>query len=132
MFQVFSEEKSGRSLDQQTFEHSVGTSTTNHSGDPPGQIQTTFTDISFHNLLVPSTTSDNLPAHSDDSLTSTVWPTFLNFPTEFEDGSWKCPLCTHTTPRIRQHFTKSHKDDIKDWRAVETFCDEKERSPKES
>merc|ERR1712020_714868 len=91
-------------IDSPTFVHSMEASTTNHSGDPPGPVQPTFSDISSHNLSTSST--------------SIVWPTLLNFPTEFENGWWKCPLCSETTPRIRQHLTKSHKGDIKDWRAV--------------
>ena len=138
MFQVSSGEKSGGGPDQPTFsdiistinstissttfDPSVGTSTTNHSGDPPGQIQPTFSDIPFHNFSIPSTTSDNLPKHSEDSLPNPVWPTLLGFPTEFKDGSWQCPFCSHSTPRIRQHLTK-HKDNIKDWSAAESFCD---------
>ena len=121
-FQVSSKEKSGGGPDQPTFsdnsfsisstissttfDASTGTSTTNHSEDPPST----------------STTSDNLPEHSDDSLTSVVWPTFLNFPTEFKDGTWKCPFCSDSAYRIKQHLTK-HKDNIRDWRAAESFCE---------
>ena len=47
----------------------------------------------------------------------------ITYPTEFEAGSWKCPLCSHITPRIRQHLTK-HKALINDWERAETFCKE--------
>ena len=53
------------------------------------------------------------------------WPEFHNngnsYPTEFEAGSWKCPLCSHITPRIRQHLSK-HKALINDWERAETYC----------
>ena len=53
------------------------------------------------------------------------WPAFHNngitHPTQFVAGSWKCPLCCHTPPRIRQHLI-SHKDLIQDWENVETYC----------
>ena len=52
-----------------------------------------------------------------------MWPTFQNFPTEFVDGSWKCPFCSCCTPRIRQHLTNKHKDDIAEKEAIDAFCD---------
>ena len=57
----------------------------------------------------------------------TVWPTFHNngndFPTEFEAGHWKCPLCSHKTPRVRQHLA-THKHLIDNWPAAEVYCEE--------
>ena len=57
----------------------------------------------------------------------TVWPAFHNnggsFPTEFEEGVWKCPLCSQCTPRIQQHLAR-HKDLIEDWAAAEVYCKE--------
>ena len=59
------------------------------------------------------------------------WPVFHNFgkifPTVFVPGtgSWKCPLCIQSTPRIRQHLEKNHKDKhIEDWKAAEKYCNE--------
>ena len=56
-----------------------------------------------------------------------VWPEFHNhgktYPTEFEGGSWKCPLCSYCTPRIQQHLA-NHKDLIQDWSLAEKYCKE--------
>ena len=58
---------------------------------------------------------------------SVKWPAFKNngmeYPTEIEADGWKCPLCSHTTPRIRQHLS-THKDIIVDWSAAEIYCEE--------
>ena len=55
------------------------------------------------------------------------WPAFHNngitYPTEFVAGSWKCPICCNTAPRIRQHLT-SHQDLVQDLEYVETYCKE--------
>ena len=57
----------------------------------------------------------------------TVWPPFHNkgstFPTEFDGGRWKCPLCHKNTPKMRQHLA-THKDIIDDWSAAEIYCKE--------
>ena len=57
----------------------------------------------------------------------TSWPTFHNkgstFPTEFDGGRWKCPLCHKNTPKMRQHLA-THKDIIDDWSAAEIYCKE--------
>ena len=53
-----------------------------------------------------------------------VWPKFHNFgntyPTEFEGGAWKCPLCSQKAPRIRQHLA-THKSLIEDWEHAEKY-----------
>ena len=53
------------------------------------------------------------------------WPAFHNngitYPTEFVAGSWKCPICCRTAPRIRQHLS-SHKDLVQDLECVESYC----------
>ena len=133
-FQVYSGERSTkrRASDHRTFseinysnESTISSSTTFDKPpakgcESPGPDGPTFSELNYINTIPISST----PLRSQDSLNDVVWPTFLNFPTEFEDGVWKCPICSHSTPRIRQHLTKNHKDDIKDWSAVETFCDE--------
>ena len=57
----------------------------------------------------------------------TVWPPFHNkgstFPTEFDGGLWKCPLCSLRRQRIWQHLT-THKDLIDDWTAAKIYCKE--------
>ena len=57
----------------------------------------------------------------------TSWPAFHNngntYPTEFNAGVWKCPLCHKSTPRIRQHLA-DHKDLIDNWTAAEVYCEE--------
>ena len=57
----------------------------------------------------------------------TSWPAFHNngntYPTEFNAGVWKCPLCYKSTPRIRQHLAH-HKDLIDNWTAAEVYCEE--------
>ena len=68
-----------------------------------------------------------LPPPANMRWMDTEWPAFHNngitYPTEFVAGSWKCPLCCHTAPRMRQHLT-SHKDLIQDFQFVETYCKE--------
>ena len=60
-----------------------------------------------------------------------MWPIFHNngvaFPTQFDadSGNWKCPFCDYSTPRIRQHLEKKHKDkDITNWESADNFCKE--------
>ena len=46
----------------------------------------------------------------------TEWPEFHNngvsYTTEFESNTWKCPLCSWVTGRIKQHLAAKHKDVI--------------------
>ena len=60
-------------------------------------------------------------------LESVKWPAFHNkgieYPTEVVDGRWKCPMCSHCTPRIRQHLA-THKSIIGDWTGAEIYCEE--------
>ena len=60
-----------------------------------------------------------------------MWPVFHNngaaFPAQFDacSGHWKCPLCDDSTPRIRQHLEKKHKEkDITNWETADNFCKE--------
>ena len=60
-----------------------------------------------------------------------MWPVFHNngvaLPTQFDAGSgnWKCPFCDYSTPRIRQHLDKKHKDkDITNWETADKYCKE--------
>ena len=53
------------------------------------------------------------------------WPVFIDsgkeLPTEFKEGSWKCPFCEDFwTVRIKQHL-KGHSKKTED---VEKFCTE--------
>ena len=56
-----------------------------------------------------------------------VWPEFRNngstFPTEFEAGLWKCPICSRSAARPSRHLA-THKDCIQDWTAAENYCKE--------
>ena len=56
-----------------------------------------------------------------------VWPEFHNngaiFPTEFEAGLWKCPICSRSAARPSRHLA-THKDCIQDWTAAENYCKE--------
>ena len=69
----------------------------------------------------------SLPPPAKTRRVDLEWPAFHNsgitYPTEFVAGSWKCPLCCHTTPRI-QHHLSSHKDIIENWESAEIFCKE--------
>ena len=68
-----------------------------------------------------------LPPPSKTRRIDLQWPAFHNngitYPTEFVAGSWKCPICCRTAPRIRQHLT-SHQDLVQDLEYVETYCKE--------
>ena len=68
-----------------------------------------------------------LPPPSKTRRIDLQWPAFHNngitYPTEFVAGSWKCPICCCTAPRIRQHLT-SHQDLVQDLEYVETYCKE--------
>ena len=70
---------------------------------------------------------DSLPPPAKTRRMDIDWPAFHNngitYPTEFVAGSWKCPLCCKTAPRIRQHLS-SHKDLIQDFECVETYWKE--------
>ena len=78
-----------------------------------------LTNPDFRNNI--ETQNLNKPDPGED----TAWPEFHNFdntyPTDFEDGVWKCPLCSHKTPRIRQHLA-THKSLIQDWGQAEKYC----------
>ena len=68
------------------------------------------------------------PAKKKTSSQSEIlWPEFHNrgqtFPTTFEAGKWRCPLCHKSTPRIRQHLS-THKALIDDWTFTENYCNE--------
>ena len=67
---------------------------------------------------------------SEDSLPGEkgiVWPMFhnngKNYPTQFEAGRWKCPICSDSALRIQQHLAK-HLDLIQDWAGVQKYCKE--------
>ena len=56
------------------------------------------------------------------------WPKFHNngvsYSTEFESNTWKCPLCSFVTGRIKQHLATKHKDLIHDWAGADQYCQE--------
>ena len=58
----------------------------------------------------------------------TEWPVLLingvRHNTEFESDTWKCPLCSWVTGRMKQHLLAKHQDVIQDWRVVEQYCKE--------
>ena len=56
-----------------------------------------------------------------------LWPEFhiegQTFPTTFEAGAWKCPLCSKCTPRIKQHLASAiHKAHVGNWAVIEDYC----------
>ena len=55
------------------------------------------------------------------------WPMLSDggkvLPTEFKEGSWRCPFCSKWTVRIKQHL-KTHSKEIQVWEDVEKFCSE--------
>ena len=76
----------------------------------------------------PESTQTTCSENSLPGEKSIVWPPFLyrgrTHPTEFEAGSWKCPICSKVTPKIRQHLT-SHEDLTTDeMDDAETYCTE--------
>ena len=95
-FQVYSGERStkGGASDHRTFselnfsnESTISSSTTFDKPpakvcESPGPAELTFSELNYINTTPISST----PLRSQDSLNDVVWPTFLNFPTEFEDG----------------------------------------------
>ena len=54
----------------------------------------------------------------------TGWPVLKDgdkmLPTEFKDGSLKCPYCHHWIVRIKQHLM-THLDKIQNWEDAENF-----------
>ena len=75
-----------------------------------------------------SESSQDSPLPPPAKRRKTEWPEFLNngvsYTTEFESNTWKCPLCSCITGRIKQHITAKHRDLIRDWEKVEQYCRE--------
>ena len=92
----------------------------------------TFASLTFLFQISQSQESPLPPSSSAKKRTAEiVWPIFHNngvaFPTQFDadSGNWKCPFCDYSTPRIRQHLEKKHKDkDITNWESADNFCKE--------
>ena len=66
------------------------------------------------------------PESSTNNQSEIFWPDFhirgQTFPTTFEAGKWKCPLCSHCTPRIRQHLV-AHEELSENLAVIEDYCD---------
>ena len=66
----------------------------------------------------------------NSSKSETEWPLFKDgdnvLPTEFKDGSLKCPYCHHWIVRIKQHLM-THLGEIQNWEDAEKFSTEVSR-----
>ena len=75
----------------------------------------------------PSKSPGEVPSKSPEENSETEWPVLKDgdkvLPTEFREGSWKCPYCSHWTARIKQHLM-THCDKIQRWEDAERFCSE--------
>ena len=78
-------------------------------------------DVGSLQAVSPEEDSSKSPEEKSEE---TGWPVFKDgdkvLPTEFKEGSWKCPYCCHWTVRIKQHL-KTHLDKIQSWEAAEKF-----------
>ena len=74
----------------------------------------------------PEENSNKSPAAKSE----TGWPVFKDgdkmLPTEFKDGSLKCPYCHHWIVRIKQHLM-THLGQIQNWEDAEKFSTEVSR-----
>ena len=74
----------------------------------------------------PEENSNKSPAAKSE----TGWPVFKDgdkmLPTEFKDGSLKCPYCHHWIVRIKQHLM-THLGQIQNWEDAEKFSAEVSR-----
>ena len=75
-----------------------------------------------------TTQSQDSPLPSPPKKSKSEWPKFHNngvsYSTEFESNTWKCPLCSFVTGRIKQHLASRHKDLIHDWAGADQYCQE--------
>ncbi len=77
-------------------------------------------------LFQASKSSQDSPVPPPAKKRKIEWPEFHNngasYTTQFENNTWRCPLCSYVTGRIKQHLTAKHKDVIQDWEGVERYC----------